>query len=98
MLSGREGAELREIEAVLRADDPGLDLRMRAHRARRWWPAGRWHTALSVVSALSAVLCLALGQIGAGLVGVLFAVAVFELRGWRLNSGGHAGGTETGRG
>jgi peptidoglycan/LPS O-acetylase OafA/YrhL len=85
MLSRREGEALREIERLLAADDPALEVLLRTQRTDRWWRrARRVHDVLIVVSVLSAVLCLVLRQVGAGLAGAVFAAVVFQLRNHRF--------------
>jgi Protein of unknown function (DUF3040) len=89
MLSRREGEALREIERMLSADGPGLEVLLRTQRTDRWWRrVRRVHDLVIAISVLLAVLCLALGQIGAGLVSVVFAAAVVQLRYWRFTGDG----------
>ena len=81
MLNEREARALREIEQQLAADDPRLAARMSRAlpgRPSRW----RRNLQISVIAAvlLSAVVCLAVGAVGAGLMTALFAVALLWAR------------------
>lgn len=85
MLSRREGEALREIERTLAADDPGLEVLLRTQRTDCWRRrARRLQNVLIVVSVVLALLCLALGQICAGLASGGFAAGVFFVRDWRF--------------
>jgi len=77
VLSERETRTLRQIEEQLAADDPRLAAKM--SRALPGGPS-RWsrkfqNLAIAAVL-LSAVVCLAVGAVGAGLVAALFAGAL----------------------
>ena len=81
MLSEREARALRQIEQQLAADDPRLAARMsRALPGRPWrWPRN-FHNLVIAAVLLSAVVCLAVGAVGAGLATALFAVALLWAR------------------
>lgn len=80
MLNPWEQRVLREIEQGLQADDPGLAARMRQHdhAPSRW--ARRGFDAVVVFAAALAVLCVALGEAGAGFVAALVGIAVLLWR------------------
>ena len=81
MLSEREARALRQIEQQLAADDPRF-----ASRISRALPGrpSRWPRKLQIpvitVMLLSAVLCLAIGAVSAGLNTALFAGALIWAR------------------
>ena len=96
MLSEREARALRQIEQQLAADDPRLAARMsRALPGRpSLWPRNVQNPMIAAVL-LSAVVCLAVGAVGAGPAAALFAgvlvwarrsltcgVVPLRLRGW----------------
>ncbi len=89
MLSEREAKALRLIEQQLAVDDPGLAARL--SQALPGQPS-RWSLRLqdSLITAvlLSAVLCLAVGAVGAGLAAALFGSALVWAR--RFLAGGAA--------
>jgi hypothetical protein len=81
MLSEQEARALREIELQLAVDAPGLAARL-SHALpaqRSLWPE-KFHNPLIAAVLLSAVLCLALGAVGAGLAAALFACALVWAR------------------
>lgn len=80
MLNPWEQRVLREIEQGLQADDPGLAARMQqhAHAPPRWIRRG--FDALVWFAAALAVLCVAVGEAGAGFVAALVGVAVLYWR------------------
>jgi hypothetical protein len=83
MLSERECHVLRQIEQAMRADAPGLaDSLTRMEPGPVWYR--RRHDALVLLIAATAVLCMAVGAIGAAVVAVLLAAAVVRLRRWRI--------------
>ena len=87
MLSEREARALRQIEQQLAADDPRLAARMsRALPGRpSLWPRNVQNPMIAAVL-LSAVVCLAVGAVGAGLAAALFAGALVWARGPRACS------------
>ena len=87
MLSEREARALRQIEQQLAADAPRLAARMSRELPGKpsRWP---WKLQDAVITAvlLSAVVCLAVGAVGAGLAAALFAGALVWARGPRACS------------
>ncbi len=83
MLSERESHALRQIEQAMRADAPGLVGALTRMEPGPIWYRRR-HDALVLVIAAAALLCLAVGAVGAAVVALLFAVAVVRLRRWRF--------------
>ena len=81
MLSEREARALRQIEQQLAADAPRLAARMsRALPGRpSRWPRNVQNPVIAAVL-LSAVVCLAVGAVGAGLAAALFAGALVWAR------------------
>jgi hypothetical protein len=81
VLSEREARALRQIEQQLAADEPRLAPRM--SRALPG-PPSRWlrNLQIPVIAAVlvSAVVCLAVGAVGAGLAAALFAGALVWAR------------------
>ena len=81
MLSEREAQALRRIEQQLSADDPELavlmtrTLPLRPSRTRRLV-----HNLVIGVALVLALLCMALGDVGAGLLAASFAGVVLALR------------------
>ena len=77
MLSEREARALRQIEQQLAADDPRLAATMsRALPGRpSLWPRNFQNPVIAAVL-LSAVVCLVVGAVGAGLAAALFAGAL----------------------
>jgi len=81
VLSEREARALRQIEQQLAAEDPRLAARMsRALPSRpSRWPRTLQNSVIAAVL-LSAVVCLAVGAVGAGLAAALFASALLWAR------------------
>jgi uncharacterized membrane protein YoaK (UPF0700 family) len=77
VLSERESKALRRIEQQLAVDDPGLAATLSPALPGR--PA-RWPQRLITATLLLAVLCLAVGAVGAGLATALFAGALIWAR------------------
>ncbi len=81
VLSEREARALRQIEQQLAADAPRLAARMSRELPGKpsRWP---WKLQNAVITAvlLSAVVCLAVGAVGAGLATALFAGALVWVR------------------
>ncbi|HEX4247377.1 MAG TPA: DUF3040 domain-containing protein [Pseudonocardia sp.] len=81
MLSEPEQRVLHEIERTIVASDPELASLL---TTRKDAGTGRGlkiaHDAVFVLSAMLGLLCLALGQIGSGMVALLFAAVVLEVR------------------
>jgi Protein of unknown function (DUF3040) len=80
MLNEHERRALREIELTVASDDPALAALFspRSDRARYWQ-----RLAYDLVAALSIVLglvCIPLGQVGAGFVALVFAALVISIR------------------
>jgi hypothetical protein len=81
MLSEPEQRVLHEIEQTLAASDPGLASLLSTRRAGGPGRVARVaHDVVFVLAAVSGLLCLVLGQIGSGMVALLFAVVVLEVR------------------
>lgn len=81
MLSERERQALDEIERTISRSDPRLAQMLGRARTDRVARRYRWaHDVVAVVAMLSGVLCLCLGQIGAGLTAVAFAAIVVLVR------------------
>ncbi|MCU1653421.1 MAG: hypothetical protein QOI50_5054 [Pseudonocardiales bacterium] len=81
MLSEPEQRVLHEIEQTLVASDPGLASLLANRRAGEPGRVARVvHDVVFVVAAVLGLLCLVLGQIGSGMVALLFAVLVLEVR------------------
>jgi hypothetical protein len=81
MLSEPEQRVLHEIERTIVASDPGLASLL---TTRKTSGTGRGvkiaHDAVFALSAMLGLLCLALGAIGSGMVALLFAAVVLEVR------------------
>jgi hypothetical protein len=81
VLSEREARALRQIEQQLAADAPGLAARMSRElpgKPSRWpW---RLQNAAIVAVLLSAVVCLSVGAVGAGLAAASYAGALVWAR------------------
>jgi hypothetical protein len=81
MLSEPEQRVLHEIEQTLVASDPGLASLLTTRRAGGPGRVARAaHDVVFVLAAVLGLLCLVLGQIGSGMVALLFAVLVLEVR------------------
>jgi hypothetical protein len=80
VLTERERRALQEIERQILADDPQFAASMQhpSNRADRWGRCG--YDAIIAVAALSAMLCLVLSLVGAGVVAALLAAATSYLR------------------
>jgi hypothetical protein len=80
VLTERERRALQEIEQQILGDYPQLAASMQhpSNRADRWGRRG--YDAIIAVAALSAMLCLALSLVGAGVVAALLAAATSYLR------------------
>ncbi|MCU1660984.1 MAG: hypothetical protein QOI36_1932 [Pseudonocardiales bacterium] len=80
MLTGRERRALQRIEQQILGDDPQFAASMKhpSNRSDRWGRRG--YDAIIAVAALSAMLCLALSLVGAGVVAALLAAATFYRR------------------
>jgi hypothetical protein len=81
VLSEREARALRQIEQQLAADDPRLAARLsRELPGKPWrWPR-KFQNPVIAAMLLSAVVCLAVGAVGAGLAAALFAFALVWAR------------------
>lgn len=80
-MSEREAHALRQIEQQLSSDDPKLVALMARKLPARPWLVRRFvQNLIIVVAALLATLCIALGDVGAGLAAALFACVVLVLR------------------
>ncbi|WP_084210531.1 DUF3040 domain-containing protein [Pseudonocardia acaciae] len=81
VLSEREQQALDEIERGISSDDPRLAAALRRSRVSRqaWWTR-LVHDMVIVFSAMLAILCVVLGQVGAGFVAGLFAAVVVVVR------------------
>ncbi|GAA5173044.1 hypothetical protein GCM10023321_73820 [Pseudonocardia eucalypti] len=81
MLSERERQVLGEIERTVTASDPALASLLGASRPPRAFNWNRIaYDAVTVLAVLSAMLCIALGAFGAGMVATLFAMVVLSVR------------------
>lgn len=88
MLSEREQQALGEIERTISVTDPRLAALLRSTRTgRRVHWARLAHDLVIVVSVLSAILCIAVAQVGAGLIALLFAAVVLAVRQLRFANG-----------
>jgi hypothetical protein len=81
VLSERDARALRQIEQQLAADDPRLAARMSQALPGRpsRWPRNV-HNLVIAAALVSAVVCMAVGTVGAGLVAALFAGALVWVR------------------
>ncbi|MCE0765999.1 DUF3040 domain-containing protein [Pseudonocardia kujensis] len=80
MLSERELRVLREIEQHTAREDPRFATSMRRPLTAWQSQLAACYDALSVVAVLTAVLCLLLGLLGAGLTAALLAVGATVVR------------------
>jgi Protein of unknown function (DUF3040) len=81
MLSEPEQRVLHEIERTIVASDPGLASLLTTRRASGTGRGARIaHDAVFVLAGMLGLLCLALGAIGSGMVALLFAAVVLEVR------------------
>jgi uncharacterized membrane protein YoaK (UPF0700 family) len=81
MLSEAERRALERIELTLAADDPRFAEMLGSSTASRHARRERWaYDAVAVFSVLLGVACVALGQVGSGLLTLCFAVLVVMVR------------------
>lgn len=81
MLSDSERRALDEIELTLASNDPGFAQMLGNPATSRVSRRARLvYNALAVFSVLLGVGCVVLGQVGAGLIALIFAVAVVQVR------------------